>query len=84
MDNVQTMVSNLKHAARNGGASIGGGEFTPAECREAAAVLDAAPELLAALEALMQHPHIQGYLPYKPHDKVMLAAVAAIKKARGE
>jgi hypothetical protein len=84
-----TMIANLKHAARNGGASIGGGDFTPAECREAAAVLESASELLAALKSVL--PLLEA--SYLDHDGTdngdvvfsgLEAARAAIAKAKGE
>lgn len=46
------IIANLKHAARNGGASIGGGEFSSAECRQAAAALTHAADLLAVLQRI--------------------------------
>lgn len=52
-----TMANNLRYAARNSETVwVGGGEFTPEECREVAAQLEAFPGLLAACEAaLMQY-----------------------------
>ncbi len=46
-------------------------------------LIDAAPRLLAALAAVMQHEHVQSYLPYDPTDSVFLDALAAIRQARG-
>jgi hypothetical protein len=78
MKDLETMAANLKHAARNGGASIGGGEFTPEECRRVARMLDAAPDLLEALEAVIGHDaHLL------PNPWRIEAARAAIVKARG-
>lgn len=76
MKDLETMAANLKHAARNGGASIGGGEFTPEECRRVARMLDAAPDLLNALEGLLNDQR-DASLP------VLARARAAIAKARG-
>ena len=49
-----------------------------------AELIAAAPELLAALRAVMLHEHILAYLPYDPTDEVFVAAVAAIRKAEGK
>lgn len=53
------------------------------EAHANALLIASAPELLAALQSLMQHPHIAAYLPYAPNDKVMQAARDAINKATG-
>lgn len=45
--------------------------------------LNAADELLNALQDVLHHPHIQAYLPYAPNDKVIRAAFEAIDKAQG-
>jgi len=47
------MIANLKHAARNHEiVRIGGGLFAGNELLKAAATLEAAPDLLAALQAI--------------------------------
>ena len=72
-----SMIANLWHAGRTSGATIGGGEFTRAECRSAAAALESVPDLLEALEALLDDQR-DASLP------VLVQARAAIAKARGE
>lgn len=47
-----------------------------------ACLIAAAPELLAALQSLMQHPHLTSYALLD--DSVMQAARNAINKATGE
>jgi hypothetical protein len=48
-----SITANLKHAARNNGAHIGGGEFTREECAEAVAMLEQREELLRAAKRLL-------------------------------
>lgn len=43
------MIANLKHAARNNGAHIGGGDFTREECAAAARALEERDELRSVL-----------------------------------
>lgn len=81
MNDLETMAANLKHAARNGGASIGGGEFTPEECRRVARMLDAAPDLLEALIAMRDEFRALD-LPYG--SKAYCQATSAINKATGD
>ncbi len=61
--------------------------FTPGKTEAATAFMTHAcnsyDELLAALNAVMQHPHIRAYLPYDPKDATFLAAMRAIRTAGG-
>jgi len=81
------MIDNLKHAARNDGAFIGGGAFTQEECKQAAALLEAAPDLLAELvkitDAYAQAMKDAGVTHYPEALVVVRQARAAIAKATG-
>lgn len=81
------IIANLKHAARNGGASIGGGEFSPAECRQAAAALTHAAELLSCLRELQLAVTMRpmGQTGLSARERTALdAARIAIAKATNE
>ena len=52
---VATIAANMMHEARNGGSvEIGSGVFNPAELKHAAQLLRAVPDLIAALEAIVE------------------------------
>lgn len=75
-----TIASNLRRAFIDRETiKIGGGEFTPEECKEAALQLASFDELLAALEALLNYGNLGAY----DRADAMKAARAAIAKARG-
>lgn len=83
IDNCKTIAINMRHCARNRqSAKIGGGLFGPAELGAAADKIDAACDLLAALEAIIKM--IGPYAGQGRMDAEIAAARAAIARARGE
>ncbi len=80
MPNVETIAANMRRAfIDRKSAKIGGGLFTPEELRDAAFVLRAAPDLLAALEALLNYQNLGAY----DRAAAVIQARAVIAKAKG-
>ncbi len=81
------IIANLKHAARNNGALIGGGEFSRAECRQAAAALTHAADLLACLIDAVRALEFAAPIIEAPENsayrETIAQARAAIAKATG-
>jgi hypothetical protein len=59
---MKTFLANLQHVASTGrDARIGGGEFTPAECRAAATLIRDMQETLAAMAYTVETvAHLRG------------------------
>lgn len=66
MQNFQAMIAGLQRAHFDRKpAMIGGGEFSPDECKTAADALSAAPALLAALQGLLRYCVTPAGMPDK-------------------
>ena len=79
--NARTVAANMRHAfIDRRGAKIGGGNFTPEELRDAAILLNAAPDMLEALQwALVFCEAIERTGKHAPCETLR----AAIEKATG-
>ena len=74
-----TLIANLRHAARNRETvTIGGGEFGPAELLAAARALESQSDLLEALQAIIGHD------AHLLNEWRVAFARGAIKQATGE
>ncbi len=80
------IIANLRKAARDRSlTTIGGGVFAPAEVEQAARLLEAVPELVAALEQCVTALHNRaGYLKTDKAAKAVDAANAALASIEGD
>lgn len=80
---MRTFIANLNHASRTGrGATIGGGQFTPAECLEVATLIRDMRETLAQTVFTVETvAHLRGMeaelLPVADKARAILARVQA-------
>lgn len=80
---MRTFIANLNHASRTGrGATIGGGQFTPAECLEVITLIRDMSETLAQTAFTVETvAHLRGMeqelLPVADKARAILARVQA-------
>ncbi len=79
------IIANLRKAARDRSlTTIGGGVFAPAEVEQAARLLEAVPELVAALESCAAALHTRaGYLKTDKAAQAVAAAGVALASIEG-
>lgn len=83
---IETLTANMRHAIKTGTpANIGGGIFSPAELAEVLPIIAAAPDLLAALRAIIGDKPVDRYGYFAAYnamdDEKRQAARAAIDRA---